>query len=123
MNKKAYDDFQAAIQRANIQLNDDSIAKIKTLAESIAQITVISGQIMYEVCMAVSSMITNNWISVDVELPRVGVQVIAAWNGEIVGEAHIAKDGKWCNNLPRLSGKTTKSVTHWQPLPEPPQTA
>lgn len=60
----------------------------------------------------------SNWISVD-EPPEERVLVLVAYaHGKQVGVAHQS-DGVWYTPEPQVICGT--DITHWQPLPEPPQ--
>ena len=59
----------------------------------------------------------NGWISVNDKLPRCGESVIVT-DGVFVCEAFLSISGKWVRNG---IGWIESEITHWQPMPEPPE--
>lgn len=65
--------------------------------------------------MAIAALMEPQWISVKDRLPEDNVQVLACTKHGKAFSAHC-ENGKW-----RVSGSV--KVTHWMPLPEPPEVA
>lgn len=59
----------------------------------------------------------NGWISVKDRLPLCGDRVIMT-DGVFVCEAFLSISGKWVRNG---IGWIESEITHWQPMPEPPE--
>lgn len=60
--------------------------------------------------------IMAEWISAEDRLPEYGIKVIVCRKNGTVEQGY--KDvGDWW----RVYGTRTKSVTHWMPMPEPPE--
>ncbi len=61
------------------------------------------------------------WVSVTDRLPNESVEVLVAWNtahgGQQVDAALYFHNGMWAAS----SGHSIGRVTHWMPLPEPPE--
>lgn len=66
----------------------------------------------------------SNWISVDERLPEENEEVLA-WDGESIEKAHLQRYlGGYNDNTLRWTYYDCmiwENVTHWMPLPEPPE--
>ena len=70
----------------------------------------------------------NKWISVKDQLPEEDTPVIVTYIGGVSGKPHsdvlgAVRDGVWYwyDGFPiEVSKEITVEVTHWMPLPEPP---
>lgn len=67
-------------------------------------------------CQAKGSGARNGWISVDDRLPPKGCDVLVCDFDDYAGVGYF--DGKW--NIDGFE-MSTPPVSHWQPLPEPPE--
>lgn len=65
---------------------------------------------------AKAAHMTWPWISVNDKLPKPFQQVLCCRNINVVESCCFMPDGRW-----RISGTYVKCVTHWMPLPEPPE--
>lgn len=62
----------------------------------------------------------NEWVSVEDSIPCSGKRVLAT-DGSFVGEAWYTSFSKsWYRNNGFEGGRICGQVTHWMPLPEPP---
>jgi hypothetical protein len=57
----------------------------------------------------------NEWISVEDRLPEKGYQLV--WEAGYPNVGYVASDGKWRVDRDEV----TPYVTHWMPLPDPPE--
>lgn len=67
-------------------------------------------------------MSDQEWISVEDRLPEDRIDVLVCMNGGkevavITGVAFIGDNGNWFD----YHNFQLRSITHWQPLPEPPE--
>lgn len=68
----------------------------------------------------------NNWISVEDRLPEEKVNVLVAGyaynkpGGEYWQSIGARYDGRWVEDAEDVGYWEKHPVTHWQPLPEPP---
>ena len=62
----------------------------------------------------------TRWIPVTERLPEVGRRVLAT-SGVFVGEAFRAQSGEWARIYGPWNDFLERSVTHWMPLPAPPE--
>ena len=78
-----------------------------------------------DLCFAVSEFDINNaprimvphWISVANQLPKSGERVIVCRkDGRVEQGVYIGVNGWW-----KVYGTNTKSITHWMPMPAPPE--
>lgn len=62
------------------------------------------------------------WISVEDKLPELNKEVLVAWTDGVIGFASRikseCKEERWNWDIAALFDET---ITHWQPLPEPPK--
>lgn len=56
----------------------------------------------------------QEWISVEDRLPDIYDLVLVCWDGDIVESDFISPSGRWFHYNHR-------KITHWKPLPQPPQ--
>ena len=63
---------------------------------------------------------TPNWVSVDDKLPDEFIPVIVC-RGIKKGTLKVEQGFRDINGWWRVYGSATKRVTHWMPLPEPPE--
>ncbi len=66
----------------------------------------------------------SNWVSVDTERPRIRQRVLILVKCSDyfnVEEGWYRGDGEWCNCWFDVRRNDIYPVTHWQPLPEPPE--
>ena len=59
------------------------------------------------------------WISVEERLPEINKEVLVAWTDGVVGRARHINDESEKQTWDIYS--SYEQMTHWQPLPEPPQ--
>ena len=59
------------------------------------------------------------WISVEERLPEINKEVLVAWTDGVVGRARHINDESEKQTWDIYS--SYEQITHWQPLPEPPQ--
>ena len=77
-------------------------------------------QAMWEITHAPTLTPPNEWVSVEDRLPASGQNVIAT-NGSDVGEAWYASLSRsWYRYNGLEWNRICREVTHWMPLPEPP---
>lgn len=77
-------------------------------------------QAMWEITRAPTLTPQNEWVSVEERLPASGQNVIAT-NGSDVGEAWYASLSRsWYRYNGLEWNRICREVTHWMPLPEPP---
>lgn len=62
----------------------------------------------------------NRWIPCSERLPETGVDVIVYWQGSLIKIAHLMHDYLWETSDGEYD-LPAKDVTHWMPLPEPPE--
>jgi len=70
-------------------------------------------------CTAKSRAAQSEWISVEERLPEINTYVLAATHRGLVISDRVCDYGRgkeW------VSGHSDNPITHWQPLPEPPET-
>ena len=64
----------------------------------------------------------SEWISVEDKLPELNKEVLVAWTDGVIGFASRikseCKEERWNWDIAALFDET---ITHWQPLPEPPK--
>lgn len=59
------------------------------------------------------------WVSVKERLPEPGERVLAT-DGGFVGEGYVSHYNKWCRSNGMKWDMFRTEVTHWMPLPAPP---
>lgn len=60
------------------------------------------------------------WISVKDRLPEPGVRVLAT-HGKYIDIASMSSSGTWGDPFDRAAFYSGRQVTHWMPLPKPPE--
>jgi hypothetical protein len=61
-----------------------------------------------------------HWIDTKEKLPKRGLVVLIASSGGVIGTGYITEDRDWLRSSPGAFSEQPE-VTHWMPLPEPPQ--
>jgi len=62
----------------------------------------------------------NNWISIKDEEPEKGTVVLTYWTDDVMETFYIDDEDSLQAGIDKPLG--TSFITHWQHLPEPPQT-
>lgn len=66
-------------------------------------------------------MSNAQWVSIKERQPAPGSRVLAT-DGTVVCEASVHKDGHWLRMYRAVwCGEFRSKVTHWMPMPEPPE--
>ena len=68
------------------------------------------------VTFATDNNVGDKWIPVTERLPEAWTDVLAAYDDKTVSIDAISDNGTWYSSY-----TSTKDVTHWMPLPEPPK--
>lgn len=94
-------------------LDTDIVKKDKVASELLEQV-------LYDIQHVPTLTPPNEWVSVEDRLPASGQNVIAT-NGSDVGEAWYASLSRsWYRYNGLEWNRICREVTHWMPLPEPP---
>lgn len=94
-------------------LDTDIVKKDKVASELLEQV-------LYDIQHMPTLTPPNEWVSVEDRLPAFGQNVIAT-NGSDVGEAWYASLSRsWYRYNGLEWNRICREVTHWIPLPEPP---
>ena len=94
-------------------LDTDIVKKDKVASELLEQV-------LYDIQHVPTLTPPNEWVSVEDRLPASGQNVIAT-NGSDVGEAWYASLSRsWYRYNGLEWNRICREVTHWIPLPEPP---
>ena len=76
-------------------------------------------QVLYDIQHVPTLTPPNEWVSVKNKKPELGERVLAT-DGAFVGEGYMDCYGVWCRPNGMRWNMLESEVTHWMPLPAPP---
>lgn len=119
-----YTGYKAAQEHAHAAL-EEAEAEMQELRDQLAGVSIVMPDSWDHILDATKMVDVNGWISVKDKSPEINQRVLLATNEKrsIVTGYRLSPAGKnepwfhtdlglWCG---------TETVTHWQPLPEPPK--
>jgi hypothetical protein len=119
-----YTGYKAAQEHAHAAL-EEAEAEMQELRDQLAGVSIVMPDSWDHILDATKMVDVNGWISVKDKSPEINQRVLLATNEKrsIVTGHRLSPAGKnepwfhtdlglWCG---------TETVTHWQPLPEPPK--
>ena len=62
----------------------------------------------------------NGWISCEDKLPEYGIPVLVVYHGVVQNTTYFLDIGEWREAYGDSDSMPKSFVSHWQPLPEPP---
>lgn len=110
--------YQAAKEHAHAALEEAEV-EIDRLHNKLSDAGILTTEHLIDASKMVSSSATlNNWISVKDRLPEEGSGLLIVYHAYLkeIGTSYY-DDNMWCSSpWPMMS----EGVTHWMPLPKPP---